>query len=67
MHEGRVDHHVVVNELGRTGAVRHDAADGARDEEHVLGAVFFHPPVDRGLVAEVELTAPRQEQVVVSG
>jgi len=54
---GGVDHHVVVDELGRPSGVGHDAADGARHQEDVFGTVGLEPVVDGGLVAEIELFA----------
>ena len=66
MHDRAVDHHVVVEELRRTGGVRHDAADGPRDEEHVLGPVGLEPVVDRALVAQVELVTGRGEHVRIA-
>ena len=65
--DGAVDQHVVVEELGRPGGVRHDAADGAGDEEHVVGAVGLEPVVDRRLVTEIELVAAGREDLVVTG
>ena len=62
---GRVDQHVVVDELGRTGRVREDAADRAGHEVDVLGAVRLEPVVDRRLVAQVELLARRGEDLDV--
>ena len=66
MHHRGVDHHVVVEELGRAGGVGHDAADGPGDEEHVVGTIRLEPVVDRRLVAEVELVAGRGEDVRVA-
>ena len=58
-----MDHQVVVDELGRPGAVGEDPADRARDEEHVLRAVRLEPVVHRRLVAQIELMASRAENV----
>ena len=63
MHDGAVDHHVVVDELGRPRAVRHDAADRAGDEEDVLRPVRLEPVRHLGLIAEVELLALGRENV----
>ena len=57
VHHGRVNHHVVVDELGRARRVRHDPADRAGDEEDVLRPVRAEPVVHRRLVAQVELIA----------
>ena len=65
VHHRCVDHHVVVEELRRAGGVRHDAADGPGDEEHVVGTVGLEPVVDRALVAEVELVTGRGQHVRV--
>ena len=56
MDDRAVDHHVVVEELGGPGGVGHDPADGAGDEEHILGPVGLEPVVHRGLIAQVELS-----------
>jgi hypothetical protein len=63
VHHGRVDHHVVVDELGGPGGVGHDAADGAGDEDDVLRPVGREPAVNRGLVAEVKLVPRGGEDV----
>src|SRR5581483_11264805 len=47
----------------RVARVGVDPADGARDEEDVLGAVGAEPVVDGRLVAKVELVARRREDV----
>ena len=57
VHHRRVNHHVVVDELGRPRRVGEDAADGPGDEEHVFGPVRPEPVVHGRLVAEVELLA----------
>ena len=64
VHHGRVDHHVVVDELGRPRGVGQDAADGAGDEEDVLRAVRLEPVVHGRLVAQVELLAGRGQDLV---
>ena len=61
-HRG-VDHHVVVDELGRPRGVGQDPADRARDQEDVLGPVGPEPVVHRRLVAQVELVAGGGEEV----
>ena len=66
MHDGAVDHQVVVDELGGSGAVGHDAADRACDQVHVLRAIGAEPVVHRCLVAEIELVSSREEDVLVS-
>ena len=66
MHNGRVNHQVVVDELRRARAVREDPADGAGDEMHEVGPVGAEPVVDRGLVAQVELVATRGEDVAIA-
>ena len=63
VHDRAVDHHVVVDELGRPGAVGHDPADRAGHQEHVLGPVGLEPVRDLCLVAQVELLAPCREDV----
>jgi hypothetical protein len=62
-----VDHHVVVEELRWPGAVGVDAADGAGDEEDVLGSIRPEPVADGRLVTEVELLAAGGEDVGVAG
>ena len=57
VHHRGVDHHVVVDELGRPGGVGEDAAHRSRHQEDVLRAVRAEPVVDRRLVAQVELLA----------
>jgi len=63
LHHRGVDHHAVVDELRGAGGVRHDPADRAGDEVHVLGAVGFEPVGDGGLVAQVELLARRGQHL----
>ena len=52
MHDGRVDHHVVVDELRRPGRVGQDPADRSGHEEHVLPdglrGTSSSPPPGRG-------------------
>ena len=62
--DGAVDHQVVVDELGRSRVLlAHDPADGAGDEEHVLGAVRLEPVRHLGLVTQVDLVAGRGQDV----
>ena len=63
VHHGRVDQHVVVDELGRARRVRHDAADRAGGEHDVLRPVRAEPVVHRRLVAQVELIAAGGQHV----
>ena len=63
VHDGAVDHHVVVDELGRPGAVGHDPADRAGHEEHVLRPVRLEPVRHLGLIAQVELLTRGGEDV----
>ena len=67
MHHGGVDHHVVVDEIGRPVGVGPDAADRAGNQIHVVGAVGSEPVVDGRLVAEVELVAAGGEDVREAG
>jgi hypothetical protein len=57
VHHGGVNQHVVVDELGRAGRVRHDAADRAGDKIDVFGPVGAEPVVHRRLIAQVQLFA----------
>ena len=66
VHDGGVDHHVVVEEVGRSGGVGADAADGPRHQEHVLGPVGPEPVVHGRLVAQVELVPGGHQQVSVA-
>ena len=66
VHDRAVDHHVVVDELRRTGAVGHDPADRAGDQEHVLGSVGLEPVRHLGLVAQIELLPLGGENVGVA-
>ncbi len=66
MNDGAVDHHVVVEEFGRTRRVRENAADRAGDEEHILGPVRPEPVVHRRLIAKIELLARRGQQILVA-
>ena len=63
VHDRRVDHHVVVQELGGSGGIGKDATDRSRDEEYTLRAVCTEPIVDGRLVPEVQLLSRRREQV----
>src|SRR3954447_18437749 len=63
MHDRAVDHHVVVDELRRPGAVGEDAANGAGDEEDVVRSVGLEPVRHLGLVAKIELVSLRREDV----
>jgi hypothetical protein len=51
----RLDHEVVVNELGRSGAVREDAADCRSGDDHHIGPILGHPALDIGLTTEVDV------------
>ena len=55
-----------MNSAGRV-RVGQDAADGAGDEEDVVGPVGFEPVVDRRLIAQVELVAGGAEDVGEAG
>ncbi len=59
----RVDHHVVVDELGGARAVGENAPDGSGDEKDELGSVGFEPVVHGSLVPEVELVASGKQQI----
>ena len=63
VNHGGVDHHVVVEELGRPGGVGHDAPNRARHEHDVLGPIGPEPVVDRCLIAEIKLIAPSSQHV----
>ena len=63
VHDGAVDHQVVVDELGRPGAVGENPADRARDEEHVVGSIGLEPVRHLRLVAQVDLRPPGCEDV----
>ena len=51
---GGMNHHVVVDELGRPGGVGPDPAHGPGHQEDVFRAVGLEPIVDGRLVAEVK-------------
>ncbi len=62
--EVRLDQEVVAEELRRVVGVRLDAADLGGGEEHVLGALALEEGAHRGLVAQLELVAGAQQQVI---
>ena len=64
VHDRRVNHHVVVDELRRTRRVGQNAADGAGDEKDVLGPIGAEPVVDRRLVAQIQLLARGREETL---
>ena len=63
MHHSAVNHHVVVDELRGARAVGEDPADGAGDEEHVLGTIGLEPMRHLGLVAQIQLLTLGREDV----
>jgi len=63
---GGVDHHIVVDELRRSGGVGPDTAHGPGHQEDIFRAVGLEPVVDGGLVAEVELVAGGGQEVGVA-
>ncbi len=67
LHDRGVDHQVVVDELGRARAVGQDAADRARDEENIIGAVGLEPVIHRRLIAQIELVPRGAEDVGEAG
>ena len=63
MHDGGVDHHVVVEKLGGPRRIGENPADRAGDQEDILGAVRPEPVVHGRLISEIELLARRRQQV----
>ena len=63
MHDGAVNHHVVVNEFGGPCAVRKNSADGASDQQDVTRSIAVEPLADITLVSQVELIAGCGEDV----
>ena len=63
LHHRAMDHHVVVDELSRPGAIGHDAAYGSSHQVHVVGAIRFEPVRHLALVAKVELSTRRRQDV----
>src|SRR5687767_10559274 len=57
VHDRRVNHQIVVNELCRARAVGENAADRSGNEVNRLGAIHLEPVVYRRLIAKVELVA----------
>jgi hypothetical protein len=64
MHHGGVDHHVVIEKLGRSRRIRENAADGARHQKHIFGPVGAEPIVHSALVPEVQWLPGRGQKVV---
>ena len=65
VHDGGVNHHVVVDEFSRPGRVGEDAADRAGGEKDVVGTVGAKPVVDGSLVAQIQLSAAGGQEVLV--
>ena len=66
MHHRRVNHHVVVDELGRSCRVGKNTAHGAGNEIHEFRAIGAEPVVDGRLVAQVELIAGGREDIRIA-
>src|SRR5262249_43417927 len=62
--DGRMNHHVVVEKLGWTDGIRQDPAHRAGDQEHILWSIRAKPIIHRRLIAEIELLAGRQEELI---
>ena len=62
VHDRRVNHHVVVDELRGSRAVCENAANCASNEVDSLRAIRLEPLVDRCLIAEIELIARGSER-----
>src|SRR5262249_20148851 len=63
VHDSRVDHHVVVDELRGPRRVRENATDGTGDEVDVLRSIRLEPVIHGGLVAEIDLVARGSQDV----
>ena len=50
----RLDHHIVVEEIGRIGVVGQDAADLGGGDEDRMRALIGHELSDLGLIAQVD-------------
>jgi hypothetical protein len=59
-HRG-VKHQVIIEEIGRAGRVRRDAADGACRVNDKTRAMGIEPPVNCGLIAEIEFGSRRRK------
>src|SRR6185503_20883819 len=64
MHHRRVDHHVVVEELGGPCGIRQDTADGPCHEKDVLRTVRTEPVFHGGLIAKIQLVPCRRQQLI---
>ena len=63
MHDGAVNHHVVVNEFGGPCAIRKNSANGASDQQDITRSIDVEPLADITLVSQVKLIAGCGEDV----
>ncbi len=63
VHDGAMNHHVVVDELSGTRAIGEDATDGASDEKYITRPVGRKPVRHLALIAKVDLVSARGENI----
>src|SRR4051794_10529702 len=64
MHDRRMDHHVVVDELRWTARVSPNPANGSGNEKHIFRPMISEPVVDSRLISEIQLLATGCEDVL---
>ena len=66
MHQVGLDHQVLVDELGRVGVVRVDAAHPGRGQVHLVDGALLEKPLHRLLVDQVNHVATGGQNVAVA-